>query len=182
MSRELFRRGAVRKVAVTAGVIGATILWSPQIPAIAASSVPHASAAVPAPLPAGEVTTSDAVAIPASGCSPQAVGDYVHVSSSPPVTASGHGWWNKGNCTAARAQVTVQLQEYFSDGTWRNKGTAGVADVYAGGGSSNRANGRATCTGGTAKTGWRSQVTADVIGQSGLSQIYTASQDFNCRV
>jgi hypothetical protein len=109
------------------------------------------------------------------------VGDYVHVSSTPPATASGHGWWNKGNCTAVKAQVTVQLQEYYSDGSWRDKGSPGVADVYAGGGSSNRANARITCSS-TTTTGWRSQVTADVIGQSGLNQIYTAGQDVSCRV
>jgi hypothetical protein len=179
MSTIKFRQAAVRVITIVVSVASVTLLGT--IPAVAASGTPHSSAAVPAPVPAGDETTSSTVAIPASGCNPQAVGDYVHVSSTPPATASGHGWWNKGGCTAARAQVTVQLQEYYSDGTWRDKGTAGSAAVYSGGGSGNRVTGRATCTS-TTRTGWRSQVTADVIGQTGLNQIYTASQNINCRV
>jgi hypothetical protein len=179
MSKTASRISAIRKITLTIGVAGAALLGTPQIPAIAAAAPSHSDAAVPAAAPAR--ATSNIEAIPATGCSPQADGDYVHVSSSPPATASGHGWWLKGNCTAAKAQVTVQLQEYYSDGSWRDKGTAGVADVYSGGGSSNWANGRATCSS-TTLTGWRSQVTADVIGQSGLNQIYTPTQNVKCRV
>jgi hypothetical protein len=172
---------AIRKILIAVGVIGAALLGMPQIPAVAASVAAPSPTVVPAPAPAGQAT-SDTVTIAATGCSPQAKGDNVHVSSSPPATASGHGWWLKGNCTAVKAQVTVQLQEFFSDGSWRNKGTRDTEDVFAGGGSSNRANGRAACTGGTALTGWRSVVTADVIGQTGLNQIITPTQNVNCRV
>jgi hypothetical protein len=175
-----FRLSSILKITIAAGVVGAALLATPQMPAVAASGPSQSGAAVPAPVPAGEYASSSE-ALPASSCSPQAVGDYVHVSSTPPATASGHGWWNKGNCTAVKAQVTVQLQEYYSDGSWRDKGSPGVGDVYAGGGSSNRVTGRVTCSS-TTTTGWRSQVTADVIGQSGLSQIYTAGQDIKCRV
>src|ERR1700740_726040 len=166
MSKITFQLAAIRKMTIAVIVAGAALLGTPQIPAVAASGPSHSSAAVPAPVPAGEANP-DTVTIPATGCSPQAVGDYVHVSSTPPATASGHGWWNKGNCTAVKAPVTVQLQEYYSDGSWRNKGTAGSAAIYSGGGSGNRVTGRATCTAGTALTGWRSVVTADVIGQTG---------------
>jgi len=171
---------AIRKMIMAIGVIGVVLLGMPQIPAVA-SVATSSPTAVPAPVPAGDAN-SEIVTIPATACSPQAKGDNVHVSSTPPATASGHGWWLKGNCTAAKAQVTVQLQEFFSDGSWRNKGTPDTEDVFAGGGSGNRATGRATCTGGTAVTGWRSVVTADVIGQTGLNQIITPAQDINCRV
>ena len=181
MSKIALHLAAVRTITIGVIVAGGALLGTPQIPAVAVSGPTQLSNAVPAPVPAGEANP-DTVTIPATGCSPQAVGDYVHVSSTPPPTASGHGWWNKGNCTAVKAQVTVQLQEFFSDGSWRNKGTAGSAAIYAGGGSGNRVTGRATCTAGTALTGWRSVVTADVIGQSGLSQIITAAQDIYCRV
>lgn len=64
------------------------------------------------------------------------------------------------------AYVTAQLQEYVN-GSWQNEGSAPQVHVPSGGGSGNRATGRAACSG-TTLTWWRSQVTV-VVTQGGRS-------------
>jgi hypothetical protein len=118
---------------------------------------------------------------PLSSCSPGANGDNVHISSTAPQTASGHGWWSRGNCTAAKATVEIVLQEYFSDGSWRSRGQGGQATVYPGGGSSNWANARAVCQTKTV-TGWRSVVHVYPVGQSGSASHTTPAVNIACRV
>jgi hypothetical protein len=142
---------------------------------------------VPAPFPASGArarhSPAAAVAVKAQvakSCKPVAQGDNVHISSTPPPTASGHGSWKKGTCTVSRASVTVQLQEFFSDGVWRNKGTPGHATVPPGGGSGKRATGRADCAG-TALAGWRSIVTVTVSnGEQGHASHTTPAQNLHC--
>jgi hypothetical protein len=108
-------------------------------------------------------------------------GDYVHVSSSA-FEASGHGWWVNGNCSATLAVVTVQLQQYYSDGVWRNKGTVGQSTVRSGGGAGNRATGRGACTAGSAVTGWRSVIDVDLVGQADdPGKLTTSARDIPCR-
>jgi hypothetical protein len=159
----------LRKVSTTVGVVGAAFLGAPHSPAIASETKP-----VPAPVPAavpGSATgeaSIDNKGAPAKRQGPQDVcffttnGDYVHISSSA-FEASGHGWWINGDCPASLAVVTVQLQEYYSDGSWRNKGSVGRKTVRSGGGAGNRATGRAACnTHGV--VGWRSVVDVDLVG------------------
>lgn len=106
-------------------------------------------------------------------------GDYVHPSGG---DASGHGWWDNIDCPTSLAVVTVQLEEYYSDGVWRKKGTVGKATVRSGGGSGNRATGRGACNGGTAKTGWRSVVDVDLVGISDSpDKLTTPAQNIACR-
>lgn len=108
-------------------------------------------------------------------------GDYVHVSSSAPPQASGHGWWVNGNCRATLADVTVQLQQYYSDGRWRNSGTVGRARVRSGGGAGNRATGRAGCNS-RSVTGWRSVVDVDVVGiVDSPNKLTTSGRNISCR-
>lgn len=57
----------------------------------------------------------------------------------------------------------AQLQQYYSDGSWRNAGTVGRATVRSGGGSGYRATGRAACYS-NSQTGWRSLVDVNVVG------------------
>jgi hypothetical protein len=157
------------RIFTTAGVVGAAFAGAPYTPAFAADSKP-----VPAPVPAaapGSATGQveiDNKGTPAKQQGPQDVcffstkGDYVHISSSA-FEASGHGWWVNGDCPASLAVVTVQLQEYYSDGHWRNKGTVGKKTVGSGGGAGNRATGRGGCDNhGTA--GWRSVIDVDLVG------------------
>jgi hypothetical protein len=94
---------------------------------------------------------------------------------------SGHGWWYRNNCTAAKATVDIVLQEYFSDGSWRDRGQAGQKTVYPGGGSSNWANARAVCLT-TNRTGWRSFVQVYPVGESGSGSYTTPSINRDCRV
>jgi len=107
-------------------------------------------------------------------------GDYVHLSSSA-FEASGHGWWVNGNCNATLAIVTVQLQQYYADGSWRNAGTAGSATVRSGGGAGNRATGRAGCAG-RGLTGWRSVIDVDLVGLADdPGKLVTPGQNIYCR-
>lgn len=175
------------KLVLAASTVSA-LLAVPQHPAIAAPVPAHSGAAVPAPAPAGAMNSSHGISSATSlglaqrsSCSPTAKGDYAHISSTAPQTASGHGWWLRNNCTAAKATVEIALQEYFSDGSWRSRGQGGQATVYPGGGSANRANARAVCQTKTL-TGWRSVVHVYPVGESGSGSTTTAAQNIDCRV
>jgi hypothetical protein len=93
-------------------------------------------------------------------------GDNAHLSANG-LDASQHSWWYKGNCNATQAKITIQMQEYYSDGTWRNKGAAIATTVgYAPpNGTRPFANGRTACT--SVNNGynyyWRAEVDVDVI-------------------
>ncbi len=113
-------------------------------------------------------------------CVFQTRGDYVHVSSSA-FEASGHGWWVNGNCSARLAVVTVQLQQYYSDGRWRNIGSVGRKTVASGGGAGNRATGRAGCNN-SSLTGWRSVIDVDLVGQADdPRKLTTPARNIRCR-
>ncbi|MEN2417025.1 hypothetical protein AABB02_02850 [Streptomyces rimosus] len=117
---------------------------------------------------------------PEAVCTFTTRGDYVHVSSSA-FEASGHGWWVNGNCPTSTAVVTVELQEYYSDGSWRTKGTVGQATVRSGGGAGNRATGRAGCNN-SSLTGWRSVVDVDLVGVADdPGKLITPARNINCR-
>ena len=166
---------------------------------VAQDAVP-ASGAVPAPAPApeagiasesiaanDEVSTEGTVfpsdsntAAPLGVCIFYTKGDYVHKSSSA-FEASGHGWWVNGNCSATWAVVTVQLQQFYSDGTWRNVGTVGKQTVRSGGGAGNRATGRAGCNS-SSLTGWRSVIDVDLVGLADdPNKLVTPAQNIYCR-
>jgi hypothetical protein len=150
------------RLALTAGAISA-LLVAPQHPAAAAptplhshTAVPaprHSRSAVPAPVPMlgaespSKETTSATILRRGklTSCSPIARSDNVHISTTPPATASDHGWWDQGNCTATRAQVSIVLQEHFSDGSWRDRGQGGQGTFRPRGGSGHRATARALC-------------------------------------
>ncbi|WP_090946414.1 hypothetical protein [Nonomuraea jiangxiensis] len=157
-------------------------------------SVSTAASASPAPVPApapesagDDLTVLDGTGTPENDAAAAALclfttnGDYVHVSSSA-FEASGHGWWVNINCSTATAVVTVQLQQYYSDGVWRNKGTVGRSTVRSGGGAGNRATGRGACTAGSALTGWRSVIDVDLVGLADdPGKLTTSTRNINCR-
>ena len=92
------------------------------------------------------------------------MGDHVHISSSPPRTASAHGWWVKIGGSGSRAKVTIWLQaKDWRDGKWKTV-AKDVETVRQGGGSVARANARFTCRGIVARVEWRSVVDVDLIG------------------
>jgi hypothetical protein len=130
---------------------------------------PGASAVLPAP-PSAPVTSSPTAA---AACTPYVDGDYAHVTSG---DVSAHGWWYRNNCPNTKTTVTIGLQEYYSDGSWRTKAT-GSAYVYPGGGSANWANARHICES-VVVAGWRSYVIV-TIGNGASAN--TAAQNLACR-
>lgn len=115
-----------------------------------------------------------------SVCSFRTEGDYVHVSSSAS-EASGHGWWINRTCNATTAVVTVQLQQYYSDGSGRHVGTVGTATVRSGGGAGNRSTGRAYCNT-RDNTSWRSGIDVNVVGIADTwEKLTTQSRTIACR-
>jgi hypothetical protein len=177
--------GAVRGITLVVGVVGAVLLLAPKAPATAAPTASQSHAAVRGQANSINGTITATLRQPDTiPCSPTPKGDYVHISSSgPPPQASAHAYWLKNNCIYNTALVTVQLQEYYSDGSWRDKGTLGSKTIPSGKiRLSQRPNGRTTCTGGTALTSWRSVVVVRVIGEPGVNEQTTATQNINCRV
>ncbi len=179
-------RNSFQKIFLIASIVIALLIGIPQPAAIA---VPVEPTGVPAPAPVEKQDPLAKQSLLATGtdaqtssvvCSFRMEGDYVHVSSSA-FEASGHGWWVNGNCNATWAIVTVQLQQYYSDGSWRNVGTVGSATVRSGGGAGNRATGRAVCNS-SSVTGWRSVIDVDVIGIADTPNTYTtATRNIACR-
>lgn len=127
----------------------------------ASQKTPPAPAALPGAGSGGSgnlvytFSTSPEAAKAAAACTPIAAGDDVHVTDG---SASGHSYWYQGNCSDAKATVRITLQEFYSDGTWRVKGTIGQkANVYPGTGSANRAVSKAACAN-VVVAAWRSLV------------------------
>lgn len=172
------------RIPIIVAIFIAGLLGASQSSAIAAAPV------TPAPAPAAAAdgggvsvdntgSSSDGLGIAAT-CTFFTEGDYVHVSSTA-FEASGHGWWVNGDCPATWAVVTVQLQEFYSDGSWRNKGTVGQATVRSGGGAGNRATGRAGCNDASV-TGWRSVVDVDLVGLADdPNKLITPARNIGCR-
>lgn len=179
-------RQSLRRISIVACVVGAALFGVSQTSAIAAEEALPAAAPASAPEEGGEVSldntgSPDQPELSAAAvCLFKTVGDYVHVSSSA-FEASGHGWWVNGDCPTASAVVTVQLQQYYSDGKWRNVGTKGKETVRSGGGAGHRATGRAGCNS-SAVTGWRSVVDVDLVGLADdPGKLTTPTRNINCR-
>jgi hypothetical protein len=115
--------------------------------------------------------------IPASSCQPIGRTDLPHYSGG---DVSGHGWWDKGNCTSSKAHVYNALLEFYSDFTWRQKGESSVVDIYSGGGSANRSNARVFCNYISSNVSWRNVVDVDVDGQSDPSDQPYSQADVTC--
>lgn len=159
--------------------------------AVAAVRIPDGvvPAAAPVAEPVGDALAAAITAQVASGrgevgaqavCAAYTRGDNVHRSSTG-FAASGHGWWDNVNCSATYADVTVQLQQYYGDGVWRNQGSAGKARVLSGGGSGQRATGRADCII-SSYTGWRGIVDVDLVALiDDSSVLVTPSANIYCR-
>lgn len=125
----------------------------------------------------GSETTSPTSEIePRALCKFYTQADYVHVSSTPPAQASGHGWWMNSTCPAGTtAIVTVQLQKRNVLGIWVNVGTKGTATVAPGGGAGKRATGRYTCKDST-KHQFRSIVDVDLVGLNDTPETATTPE------
>jgi hypothetical protein len=100
---------------------------------------------------------------PKSSCQPISLPDNPHYSS-PDV--SGHGQWEKGNCTSSTAHVWNCVYEYYTDGTWRRKGCSAKVQLKPKSVSNNRTTARRACNSTGQLISWRNHVDVDVDGQS----------------
>ncbi|MEU7001450.1 hypothetical protein [Nonomuraea sp. NPDC046570] len=125
----------------------------------------------------GPTTDSETALI---GCTPVSGRDNPHRSGTG-VAVSGHGWWDKGNCSNDRANVQNCLYEWYTDNTWRQKACSPVKELKPGGGSSNRTVARHDCDG-TQLTSWRNHVDVDVIGEIDTAERPMNQANVNCLV
>lgn len=114
------------------------------------------------------------------GCTPDSGRDNPHRSATG-VVVSGHGWWDKGNCSNNRAEVYNCLYEWYTDNSWRQKACSSKKVLKPGGGSSNRTVARHDCQG-TQPTSWRNHVDVDVIDEIDTGENPMRQADANCRV
>ena len=194
--RHSFRTMSIAAIVLCAAILGTSLTSASAATANPAAATPTAVPTAPASPTLDSGPTQDVFSLNSTAqtsdsapaqrpstsqalCSFLTRGDYVHKSGS---EASGHGWWQNINCRATLADVTVQLQEYYSDGIWRNKGSAGKARVRSSpGGRGNRATGRAACAN-SSRTGWRSIVDVDLVGVADSAEkLATPGQNIYCR-
>jgi hypothetical protein len=173
-------RRLIGSVAVAALILAFGLL-TPATPADAAES---GTTATPRPALAPPSAYENSATKPRSSTLAPCVfftdGDRVHRSGA---DVSGHGWWVRINCPAGtKAKVTIWLEEYFSDGTWRVK-AEGDKTVYSGGGRANRAAAHASCNSFSAFVSWRSRIDVDLVGRvDSAEQAITPVQDLACIV
>jgi hypothetical protein len=159
----------ILEVATAAGLaIGLTSFASPADaqPQAQTGGVVTYAEAVPgiAPPDAGVAAgASDGPRIAASSCQPTSLPDNPHYSA-PDV--SGHGQWEKGNCTSNQADVYNCLYEYYTDGTWRRKACSPKVRIYPKSISNNRTTARRACDSTGQVISWRNHVDVDVVGQN----------------
>lgn len=165
-------RKAVGALAIALGLGGVMMSAPAQAVTHTVSTSPKAVACA---------TPNRASATPAVDGLLEIEGDYVHISSTPPATASAHGWWVNVEGPATAAVVTVRLQaEQGVCGTWVTYGSPAVGTVASGGGSGNRVTARFSCVGSGAVT-WRSEVTAAPVGYTyTATTLYTTPQTIDC--
>lgn len=187
------RAHVLRRVRRTMAVVCCTVLTSlVALPVSAAgSSLPSSASSTPsvsghfAPYPGGGIAPmAESGNITAGSCTYRQAIDDPHISSTPPATASVHGWWVKvsGTCPS-KANVDVYLQGYWCDflGCRWSTVNSDSADVYAGGGSGNRVTARWTCSSTTKTVGWRGFVDVDLIGVSDpAGYTYSTIQNLAC--
>jgi hypothetical protein len=129
-------------------------------------------------------TASSEHASAAAAWTYSANGDYAHVTNN---QASAHGYWDwtSAGAPVRTAYVLIALQKYnASTGQWVTVATASNPAQGNGSGSGRRTPVNFPCNG-TAKTQWRSAVTANINMQPGdtfvkTSTLRTLSQPLNC--
>lgn len=139
---------------------------SPQPPAPPAPTAPPRPGGHFAPFN-GPVAAVASGPISAGGCTYTQVNDDPHISSTAPLAASVHGWFNRVSGTCPQADVTAGLQAYWCDSfgcQWITV-ASGVSRVSAGGGAGNRTTARKVCSS-SPTVGWRGWTDVDLVGIS----------------
>ncbi|MFB6842700.1 hypothetical protein, partial [Streptomyces sp. NPDC056361] len=114
------------------------------------------------------------------GCTPVSGRDNPHRSSTG-VAASGHGWWEKGNCSNDRAKVFNCLYEWYTDNTCRQQACSETKTLKPGGGSTQHTTARRDCRD-TQRTSWRNHGDVDVIGEIDSGEKPMNQAEMDCRV
>lgn len=126
-------------------------------------------------------STTPGEATPAIGpCTPYSGRDNPHRSSTG-VAVSGHGWWDKGDCSSNTAHVYNCVYEYYTDNTWRRKACSVTKVLKPGGGSAQRTTARRNCAN-TLTTSWRNHVDVDVDGEWDTAEKPYRQADVACRI
>lgn len=113
-------------------------------------------------------------------CTPESGRDYPHISANG-TDVSGHGWWNKGNCSNDRANVYNCLYEYYTDNTWRRKDCSVTTELRPRREGGGRTNARRTCANRLVAS-WRNHVDVDVIGEADSAEKPYRQADVDCQV
>lgn len=140
------------------------------------------SAALTTALLAGSVVP--ATAAPATAKGPGVFvtnGDRVHISSTPPRTASAHAWWTHVSGPGTKAKVTIWLQ-MKSGKKWHSVARNAKNLKSGNGGSARRVVARKKCAN-RSKRQWRTKIDVDLIGVADSPEkAYTKPVTVRCGV
>lgn len=156
---------------ITSAALATALFGGSAAPAMAA---PAPATAAPAPL----------VAAPAAANGPGVFitnGDRVHISSTPPRTASAHAWWTHVSGPGTKAKVTIWLQ-MKSGRTWHSVAKNAKNLKSGNGGSARRVVARKKCAN-SSKHQWRTMIDVDLIGVADSPEkAYTKPVTVKCGV
>ncbi|WP_399087592.1 hypothetical protein ACGH2B_11280 [Streptomyces sp. BBFR2] len=108
-------------------------------------------------------------------------GDRVHISSTPPRTASAHAWWTHVSGPGTKAKVTIWLQ-MKSGKKWHSVAKNAKNLKSGNGGSARRVVGRKTCAN-SSRHQWRTKIDVDLIGvPDSPEKAYTKPVTVRCGV
>lgn len=184
--------GSVRGFARNAWHVGAIGLGVMLLVGMGAPSALATEPPRPAPIPGAPSGSSSSgrmlelnsasdpdAARAAAACVPVALADTPHISSDGSGEISSHGSWKLGSCRDSKATVAIQLQEFFSDGIWRTRGTYGTGTYAPGGGAGKRATSRAVCVS-PVPAAWRAWVVVQTP-SGGRASGYANTVNVPCR-
>lgn len=174
-------------------------VWDSPPPGYRPASSPNAPVPAPELLASAALTSEPLMSEPAPhrsrdgqqpgqphallGCTPDTGIDSPHLSW-PDQAATGHGWWNKGNCSGRTAHITVRLYEWYANGSssgWVLKATGRSTQQRPASSGGGWATARQYCASG-ARTTWLNVVDVDVNGEIDDSSVGTTKRDMACRV
>ncbi|MEW9517667.1 hypothetical protein [Streptomyces tubercidicus] len=163
---------------ITSAALATALLGGSVAPAMAA---PAAPAPAPAPVSAAPVPL---MAAPAAANGPGVFitnGDRVHISSTPPRTASAHAWWTHISGPGTKAKVTIWLQ-MKSGRAWHSVAKNAKNLKSGNGGSARRVVARKKCSN-SSKHQWRTKIDVDLIGVADSPEkAYTKPVTVKCGV
>ncbi len=128
----------------------------------------------------GTSPESGAVTLALGACTPFSGRDYPHISKNG-TDVSGHGWWDRGDCSGSLADVYNCIYEYYDDGFWYQKDCSSTERLSPGGGAGNRTNARRVCANFHLAT-WRNHVDVDVVGEWDTGENPMRQATINCQV